>query len=552
MQNKNQATVKKILIEYEKSKKSNNILSMKGLLDKLLKYEPNNLSFINEAALLQLKIGATEKALEYWLRALKIDYKNNIIHCNVGNLYSTLGKFSNAIFHLEKSISLDPDYMPAHMNLGSAWHHLGESQKVIEISVNAIGKWPGCAELHVNLGAALTTMNLLDEAIISIETALLIKPDFIEAQLSLAPIETLRGNGEVAVKIYEDFLNNPNYINHHLIPWAKYYLSYEYFKMGKLKKAWSYYENGFDSSIAYKIKRRPDRKFFKPKWTGQDLTSKRILVWAEQGVGDEIIYMSIVNTLIQRNINSSIIVECDSRLIPIFSRTYPAVIFRTPSYDGFNYNNALNDDFDYHIPMADLGGIYRNNLNDFYVDKYQLKINEEKALQFRERLNNKPNILKVGVCWRSGTMDPNRNKHYTALTDWEKIFNLNNAIFINLQYGECEDEISRAEELHGIRIERWNDVDLKNDLDDVFALMSELDVIVTAGTAVFAMGGALNIPVCMYEPEYGFDSLGTTEYPFLPSVKVFIPEKGKLIPTCFPQIVEFIESNRGMLIKKGA
>ena len=551
MQNKNQALVKKILNSFEESKRKSNYSTAENQIKQALKYEPNNISYINELALLLLRLNRPHEALSFWLKALEIQ-ENNVIYCNVGNLYSSLGKFSEAIYYLEKSIALDPNYLPAHINLGSVWHHLGESQRVVEITIKAIGRWPKCAELHVNLGAALTSMNLLDEAIISIETALLLKPNFIEAKLSMAPVETLRGNNSVALKIYEDFIHDKKYLNHNLMPWAKYYLSYEYFKQGRLREAWEYYANGFDKSIAYKIKRRPDRQFNLPKWKGENLTLKKLLVWAEQGVGDEIIYMSIVDTLIKRNSSSSIIVECDSRLIPIFSRTYPSVLFRVPSHDANNYNFGLIEDFDYHIPMADLGGIYRNNIEDFYIDTYKLKVDKEKSDKYLNRLNLNNRRLKIGICWRSGTMDPNRNKHYTALIDWKDILNIKNATFINLQYGECENEIREVENLHGVEIQRWGDLDLKMDLDDVFALMSGLDLIVTAGTAVFAMGGALNIPVCMYEPEYGFDSLGTTEFPFLPSVKVFTPQKGSPIATCFPDIINFIETHRHALNKKGA
>lgn len=379
MQNKNQALVKKILNSFEESKRKSNYLSAEKQIKQALKYEPNNISYINELALLLLRLDRPHEALNFWLKALEIQ-ENNVIYCNVGNLYSSLGKFSEAIYYLEKSIALDPNYLPAHINLGSVWHHLGESQRVVEITIKAIGRWPECAELHVNLGAALTSMNLLNEAIISIETALLLKPDFIEAKLSMAPVETLRGNNAVALKIYEDFIDDKKYLNHNLMPWAKYYLSYEYFKQGRLRKAWEYYANGFDKSIAYKIKRRPDRQFNLPKWKGESLSSKRLLVWAEQGVGDEIIYMSIVDTLIKRTDSSSIIVECDSRLIPIFSRTYPSVLFRVPSYDPNNYYFGLIEDFDYHIPMADLGGIYRNNIEDFYIDLYKLKVEDRKSV----------------------------------------------------------------------------------------------------------------------------------------------------------------------------
>lgn len=505
-----------------------------------LKNESNNYSVINELALICIDNKKYEEALDLLLRAEKIKPNDNVILNNIGNLYSYLGNFSLAFEYLEKSIQIDSNYLPAFLNFGAVLNHLGKDKELFDLTLGAITKWPQSPELHVNLAAALNGMQLLDEAIISLNTALLLKPNYVEALLNLAAIESQKGNGTKAIEIYEKFLSENNENHHERVPLAKYFLSFEYLALGRLKEGWEYYDNGFNKLIPNHIKRKPDRAFNRPKWEGENLDDRKLLVWAEQGLGDEIIYMSILPTLLRRNPNSQFIVECDKRLHEVISRTFPVIDVRTPTHDINNFNVCKTDDFDFHIPVAGLAKFYRNSIKDFYEDKFILKINQDLKNKYLLRLGQFDGLIKIGISWRSGLLNSKRNSYFSALVDWEEIFKIKNAVFVNLQYGECEQEMVEVEKKYSINIIRWSDVDLKNDLDDVFSLMDCLDIVVTAPTAVFSMAGSVGKTVCMYWPKNGWNSLGTNNFPFVPSVVGFTPTVGMPVAECFPQIREFI------------
>jgi tetratricopeptide (TPR) repeat protein len=540
--NKKLINFEKNIKQYQSLKNKGNMVAAEAKLRRALKIEDKNYSVINELALICIENKRYEESLDLLLQAEKIKPNDNIILNNIGNLYSYLGNFSLALEYLEKSIQIDSNYLPAFINLGAALNHLGKDKELFDLTLTAITKWPQSPDLHVNLAAALNGMQLLDEAIISLNTALLLKPNFVEAILNLAAIESQRDNSAKAIEIYEKFISENITSNHERIPLAKYFVSFEYLARGELKKGWEYYDFGFDKLIPHHIKRRPDRIFNLPKWEGDPLGGKTILIWAEQGLGDEIIYMSMIPSLIKFNPNSNIIIECDRRLHDVVGRSFPLATVRSPTYNVDNFNSSGTSDFDFHIPMASLAKFYRNSIDDFYSEKFILKVNRDLRNKYLSRLKNFDGLIKIGISWRSGLLNSKRNKYFSALIDWEEIFKIKNVVFINLQYGECENEIIEAEKKYSIKIVRWSDVDLKNDLDDVFSIMDCLDLVITAPTAVFSMAGSLGKTVCMYWPKNGWNSLGTDNFPFVPSVLGFTPTPGSPVAECFPKIREYINS----------
>jgi hypothetical protein len=204
---------------------------------------------------------------------------------------------------------------------------------------------------------------------------------------------------------------------------------------------------------------------------------------------------------------------------------------------------AYHNDFDYQIPIGALCGIYRKNITDFDRSGPFVVANPARCHEFTQRLDQaierKDEKLLVGICWRSGIIEPHRNNEYTLLSDWGPLFSLPNVEFVNLQYGPCEDELLEAEREWGIRIHRWPDLNLQNDLDGVFALMKCLDAVVTVQTSVNTMAGAVGLPVKTITPHLGgWPNFGTERYPFFPNTKVYFSEKGQQVIQTLPAIAQ--------------
>jgi hypothetical protein len=134
---------------------------------------------------------------------------------------------------------------------------------------------------------------------------------------------------------------------------------------------------------------------------------------------------------------------------------------------------------------------FRRNIEDFLNKPVLFSPLYELKQKFVDRLSTYRHKKCVGISWRSGKLSIARNEHYTALSDWLELLKQPDLQFVNLQYGEPENELLEMETALGIQILRWPDVDLKNDLESVLALCSCLDCVVSVGTAVSSLAPAV-------------------------------------------------------------
>jgi ADP-heptose:LPS heptosyltransferase len=199
-----------------------------------------------------------------------------------------------------------------------------------------------------------------------------------------------------------------------------------------------------------------------------------------------------------------------------------------------------SQDFDVHIPVGSLLGLYRNNIEDLQKFKPYLHVDPDLVSDFSERLSPFKGKKLIGLCWRSGMLSANRNTHYLAIDELTPLLGQEDCIFVNLQYGDCEEELRRVELQLGINIVRWDDVDLKNDQESVAAIISCLDAVVSAGTAVAQMAIAVGQKTILFGIK-DWVYLGQTNYPWSNDVRSFPPDFGKPLTTIVGKIVNEIK-----------
>jgi len=267
-------------------------------------------------------------------------------------------------------------------------------------------------------------------------------------------------------------------------------MSFEYLKQGMLPEGWDCYEGGFSHLVPVAGARHPRRQFAVPRWNGEMLNGKTLLVWREQGLGDELLFATCLHEL--EALGGNVIVECDKRLVEPFTRSFPHYTVRDEAFSPDQGMQSPYKDFDLHVPLGSLMKYFRRDIKDFERSGAFMKTDPAKVAKFAERLAPyKDDYRLVGICWRSGRLDPVRNLGYTTLDEWGEVLQTPGFKFVNLQYGDCETELKQAEEKYGVEILRWPDLDLKDHLDDVFALMVCVDVVVSVQTAVLMMAGVM-------------------------------------------------------------
>jgi tetratricopeptide (TPR) repeat protein len=191
-----------------------------------------------------------------------------------------------------------------------------------------------------------------------------------------------------------------------------------------------------------------------------------------------------------KDMGGNVIVECDKRLVEVMARSFPEFTIRAEIFLPQQESRSPHSDFDFHLPLGSLMRHFRPTLESFNRSGAYIKPDPVKVAKFQERLAPyKDDYRLIGICWRSGKLDPVRNLSYTTLDEWGEVLRTPSFKFVNLQYGECEAELKEAEEKYVIEILRWPDLNLRNDLDDIFALMDCLDAVLSVQTAVLTMAG---------------------------------------------------------------
>ncbi|HEY0833751.1 MAG TPA: N-acetylglucosaminyltransferase, partial [Azospirillum sp.] len=285
---------------------------------------------------------------------------------------------------------------------------------------------------------------------------------------------------------------------------------------GDLEQGWADYAQRFAAGEA-----APDRRFRVPEWRGEPIVGKRLLVWAEQGLGDELMFGTVIADL--QATRAWVTVECDARLVRLFTRALPWANVRAETP---NQNDADPDDADLHIPMGSLPRLLRRGLADFPPRPFTLYPDPALAAEWRRRLAALGPGLTVGICWRSSRITAERAGAYTRLDRWGPLLTLPGVHAVNLQYDDCAVELAEAEGRFGVPVHRWPDLDLRNDLDGVAALMAGLDLVVSAPTAVGELAAALGTPVWRLGGAGDWSRLGTTCRPWFPAMRLIAPPAG--------------------------
>ena len=289
-----------------------------------------------------------------------------------------------------------------------------------------------------------------------------------------------------------------------------------------------------------------------PKWAGEDLTGKKILVVGEQGLGDEFMFANILPDVQAAVGDSGKLQICvDHRLVSLFQRSFPKAEVGT--YDDktlidMDGNKALRlvpfaskeNKPDLWSPIGSALQVYRNNLADF-PHKPFLMADPTRVSGFKRQLDAMGPEKKIGLCWRSMMLGAKRAKYFSPIDHWGPVLQTPGVTFINLQYGDCAAEIARAEEKFGIKIHQMEGLDLKDDIDGAAALCAALDLVLSAPTAAAATAASVGTKVWFLTAGRTWPQLGTPEYPWYADTRVLSPEKFGDWNTLMPDVADELE-----------
>ena len=502
-----------------------------ALYRQILSLDARHADSLHLLGMVAFQRGSFETAADLIGKAIAIDKRNALYHSNMGTVLHANGMADEALACYRLAVSLKPDYADAHSNLGNALAGRGEIPEAMAHFERVLELNPNHADAHTNLGAALSEQYRFAEAAAHCERAITLKPEGAEAYSNLGnallglekPVDAVTCFVQ-AIKWKPDYLAAYFNLGNTLQELEKLddaitiydralaikadYAQATYGKaMAQLRKG--DFSNGWDNhELRWKtLGHTPMRPYRQPMWAGEKFSDGKVLIWGEQGVGDEIMFAGLLPEVVRSG--NACVLDCDARLKPLFARSFPEM--EVVSGCG---PEVKRDDIAAHLPAGSLPRLFRRAGGYFALGKSPyLLADEEKRDELRARYTNGKRV--IGLAWytKNKKTGPRRSMD---LSLFAPLFERDDVAWVSLQYGQQAEAMRTP-----IRVDP--DIDQLVDMDLFAAQIAAMDLVITIDNSTAHLAGALGIPVWLMLP-FAADWRWMTEReasPWYPSMRLF-------------------------------
>lgn len=522
-----------------------------------------------------------DEALAAYERVVELNPGHAEAHCKLGHLLSRAKRFREALVSYDRAIAANPQYAEAHCNRGNALRLLGHLQEALVSVDRAIVLQPEVAPAHRIRGVVLMGLSRYAEALQSLDRALALQPNYAEAINDRGNTLRMLGRFDEAMRAQEQAITlNPaasgayanravalmdlgrpedaftdlqravelspqnaefwnlrgnalQALNRHAEAIASYTRALELqpgygqpefnismcaLVRGEFSRGWPLYEARWRTG-----QKLGWIKFRKPLWQGEAVNG-RLMVWGEQGIGDQIFHLGMLDSLLKRAGSAKTVLAVAPRLLPLVQRSFPGVDFVPVA-------RALREPCDVQIPLGSIGRYVRRSWADFPRDRQAwLYADEARVQELRVRVQQDDGGkggeggLVVGLSWLSRAERFGQLKSM-ALRDLQPLLQLPGLRFVDLQYGDTQQERDAVKREFGINVQRLPDIDTFNDMDGLAALIRACDVIVTTSNTTAHLAGALGAPTMVMLPfasgRHWYWHEAREDSPWYPSMRLF-------------------------------
>jgi tetratricopeptide (TPR) repeat protein len=412
---------------------------------------------------LEEALASYDKAIEF-----KLDYAEAFY--NRGIVFNELNRLDEALATYEKAIQLKPEYAEAHSNRGNMLNELNRLEEALASYDKAIEFKRDYAEAHSNRGALLIKFKRLEEALVSYDQAIKFKRDYAEAYF----------NKSLALLLSGDF--------------GKGFDEYEW--RWKVKKA----------QLKFK------RNYSQPLWTGkQSLLNKTILLWSEQGLGDNLQFCRYTKLVYE--LGAKVILEVPKPLFKLLK-----------NLEGVSQLVSIGSalpSFDYQCPILSLPLALNTTIESIPRSIPYISIDICRQNLWRERLGNSG--FNIAICWQGSTQGKVDIGRSFPVSFFEGIATINGVRLISLQKNEGIEQLISLPA--GMKVEL-----LPDDFDsgdnaflDSAAVLKCVDLVITSDTALTHLSGALGVMTWLplqYVPDWRW-MLDRSDSPWYPNHRLF-------------------------------
>ena len=541
---------------------------------KAISIHPGDSQIYGHLAMALLKLEQFDKAMDACQKAIQILPENFQAYNTLGNLYKRLGRFEEAIQAYHQVLSIKPKLAETYSNLGDVFKESNRFREAMQAYQQATEINPNLAQVHASMGSilyqklseldniedgsnmkrdnpvfhgtvdsSLTTASCLEKVIRYYQRALEINPVYsADACNNLGVAYEKAGRFEEAIQQYNQALDiNPkcdafyDNLGHVLYEYGRpeeamrvyrsaieinsehveHHRGYSHVSllMGNFLQGWKEYEWRWKSD---KFLAENKKVYPQPLWDGSSLGDKSILVWPEQGVGDQIMFASLLPKLQQQTNRAVVVIEY--RLLSVFQRSFCDI--RLLIAKARPHLQLLEGSIDFQSPIGSLAQWFISDEESFPKHQAYLKACSKKTQKYRVKYRQlAAGKLLVGISWKSTRAHKDFGQlKSTCLRQWTGLISQEDCLFINLQYGDVKGEICEFSNQTGISIYQDEEIDSLQSLDDFAAQVAAIDLVISTSNTTVHVAGALGKPVWTllhYAPDWKWqlDRLDTPWYP---------------------------------------
>jgi tetratricopeptide (TPR) repeat protein/ADP-heptose:LPS heptosyltransferase len=476
--------------------------------DAALALDPTLADAHNARGVALLDLGRVEEAVGSFDAALSIEPKLVGALVNRGLALVALGRQEAALRDLDAATALEPGNPEAHYNRANALMGLGRTEPALAAYDTALSLAPSYAQAHYNRALALLALGRLEEALASVEAAAALRPDLPGLHSGRGEILLKLGRHEAALESYRRAPEGSQDAK------ARWNCGLALLALGRFEEGWPLYEHRWEvgaflaqsaSWVDADLRARVN-----PRLRAEDLAGGRVLLIGEQGVGDVVMFASILPDLLATAREVTLL--CEPRLHRLLGASFPNLALLAPG--------APLPACDHVVPLGSLARLFRGR-GKFPGTRYLAAPKAARA-RWAERLGPKSGRLRVGISWRGGLAATGRAARSMQLSDLRPLLELPGCEFVSLQYGDVRDEVARENATLPAPIRLFPAEDI-SDFEDLGALVETLDLVVSVTTAVVHVAGALGKPTLVMVPrpaEWRYGSAGDT-MPWYGSARLF-------------------------------
>ena len=402
-------------------------------------------------------------------------------YLSLGLVYEQDKKNEKAIDCYKAAIKIDPCEIKAYLSLATLYKQEKNYNEAIKVYQQGLIKNPNNHFILSNLGNLFYLQHKYEDAIISHQRAIKARPDSHIVHFNYANTLLNAGKYSEAIEMYKKTNELNANFNRSKINLGTTLLSMSNFEEGFKAYGQRIYEDKNFKQVLHKKNLL---------WNGQNLENKKILVIAEDGLGNTIQYSRYLETLSQ--LNCKIIFKCQEELHHFF--------------EDMEYIDQLisleteSEIYDYWVPLQNLIYLLTPDLNNNCPYPTALKINDNKLLEWETLIAVNDNV-KIGLNWQGSRLNPKVENNSVDLKLFKNIVSNKSANFISLQKGSSANDI---------QINKFEENIINNDLLmdtgskkflDTSAIIKYLDLVITTDTSIAHLAGSLGTQTWLLLPK---------------------------------------------------